>query len=97
MALECLSQSQRFELFSCFLHVQALQLQSEHSYLNKSVPSAALFYVLLERAHDLPVRLTHMHLQAFTQIQLSCVGSNTVIKAFSFVFMCAAEEEWKGT
>ncbi len=36
---------------------QALQLQSDHLYQNKSVPSAALFFVLLERAHDLPVRL----------------------------------------
>ncbi|XP_043097610.1 extended synaptotagmin-1 isoform X2 [Puntigrus tetrazona] len=35
---------------------KALGLQSEHSYLNKSVPSAALFFVLLERAHDLPLK-----------------------------------------
>ncbi len=55
---------------------QALQLQSDHLYQNKSVPSAALFFVLLERAHDLPVRLlwawSHTQLlQLFYMMELS--------------------------
>uniref|UniRef100_A0AAY4ESR5 Extended synaptotagmin-like protein 1b n=1 Tax=Denticeps clupeoides TaxID=299321 RepID=A0AAY4ESR5_9TELE len=34
---------------------KALQLQSLQSYQNKAVPAAALLFVLLERAHSLPV------------------------------------------
>lgn len=35
---------------------------------------------------------THMHLHAFSHKY----SSAAVIKTLSFVFMCAAEEEWKG-
>uniref|UniRef100_A0A8C1L1C2 Extended synaptotagmin-like protein 1b n=1 Tax=Cyprinus carpio TaxID=7962 RepID=A0A8C1L1C2_CYPCA len=44
---------------------KALQLQSEHSYQNKSVASAALFFILLERAHDLLKRLWEFWSEAF--------------------------------
>ncbi|KAM4613572.1 extended synaptotagmin-1 [Polymixia lowei] len=35
---------------------QVLQLQSHQSYLNKAVPSAALLFVYVERAHSLPLK-----------------------------------------
>lgn len=38
----------------CFM-LQVLQLQSLQSYQNKTVPSAALLFVHMERAHSLPV------------------------------------------
>uniref|UniRef100_A0A8C2K107 Extended synaptotagmin-like protein 1b n=1 Tax=Cyprinus carpio TaxID=7962 RepID=A0A8C2K107_CYPCA len=39
---------------------QVLQYQSKSSYLNKTVPTAALLFVYVERAHELPVSMTHM-------------------------------------
>lgn len=42
--------------------LQVLQLQSLQSYQNKAVPSAALLFVHIERAHSLPVsHLQFMH------------------------------------
>uniref|UniRef100_A0A8D0ASU2 Extended synaptotagmin 1 n=1 Tax=Sander lucioperca TaxID=283035 RepID=A0A8D0ASU2_SANLU len=38
---------------------QVLQLQSLQSYQNKAVPSAALLFVYIERAHSLPVSYLH--------------------------------------
>lgn len=38
----------------CFL--QILQYQVQQSYQNKVVPSAAVLFVYVERAHGLPVR-----------------------------------------
>lgn len=35
---------------------QILQYQSQQSYQNKVVPSAAVLFVYVERAHGLPVR-----------------------------------------
>ncbi|XP_060775117.1 extended synaptotagmin-1 [Neoarius graeffei] len=35
---------------------QVLQMQNSHPTQNKSVPSAALLFVLIERAHDLPLK-----------------------------------------
>ena len=35
---------------------QVLQFQSQQSYLNKAVPSAAVLFVYMDRAHGLPVR-----------------------------------------
>uniref|UniRef100_A0A8C9RWJ1 Extended synaptotagmin 1 n=1 Tax=Scleropages formosus TaxID=113540 RepID=A0A8C9RWJ1_SCLFO len=35
--------------------IQVLQFQSQHMYKNKAVPSAAVLFVYLERAHALPV------------------------------------------
>ncbi|KAJ8403981.1 hypothetical protein AAFF_G00343310 [Aldrovandia affinis] len=35
---------------------QVLQFQSQQSYLNKAVPSAALLFVYMERAHGLPMK-----------------------------------------
>lgn len=40
-----------------FLSLQVLQYQSQQSYQNKVVPSAAVLFVYVERAHGLPVRL----------------------------------------
>lgn len=37
--------------------LQVLQYQSQQSYQNKAVPSAAVLFVYVERAHGLPVRL----------------------------------------
>jgi hypothetical protein len=42
--------------------LQVLQLQSLQSYQNKAVPSAALLFVYMDRAHSLPVS----HLCPFT-------------------------------
>uniref|UniRef100_A0A672MQY1 Extended synaptotagmin-1-like n=1 Tax=Sinocyclocheilus grahami TaxID=75366 RepID=A0A672MQY1_SINGR len=39
---------------------QVLQYQSKSSYLNKTVPTAALLFVYVERAHELPVSMTQM-------------------------------------
>lgn len=36
---------------------QVLQYQSKSSYLNKTVPTAALLFVYLEHAHELPVSM----------------------------------------
>lgn len=38
-----------------FIFNQVLQMQSSQSSQNKAVPSAALLFVLVERAHALPV------------------------------------------
>lgn len=39
---------------------QVLMYQSKSSYMNKTVPTAALLFVYLERAHELPVSMTQM-------------------------------------
>ncbi|KAL1272374.1 hypothetical protein QQF64_028236 [Cirrhinus molitorella] len=49
---------------------KALHLQSEHSYLNKSVPSAALFFILLERAHNLPMKKSGKEPKAAAELVL---------------------------
>ena len=37
---------------------QVVQLQSEQAFRNQAVPSAALLFIHVERAHALPVSLT---------------------------------------
>ncbi|KAK9973730.1 hypothetical protein ABG768_024439 [Culter alburnus] len=58
---------------------KALQLQSEHSYLNKSVPSAALFYVLLERAHDLPLKKSGKEPKAAAELVFGDISHKTKV------------------
>uniref|UniRef100_A0A671SQU8 Extended synaptotagmin-1-like n=1 Tax=Sinocyclocheilus anshuiensis TaxID=1608454 RepID=A0A671SQU8_9TELE len=58
---------------------QALQLQSEHSYQNKSVPSAALFFILLERAHDLPLKKSGKEPKAAAELVLGDISHKTKV------------------
>ncbi|XP_052414465.1 extended synaptotagmin-1 [Carassius gibelio] len=58
---------------------QALQLQSEHSYQNKSVPSAALFFILLERAHDLPLKKSGKEPKAGAELMLGDISHKTKV------------------
>lgn len=43
-------------VFLCDSLLQVMELQSLKSYHNKAVPSAALLFVYVDRAHSLPVR-----------------------------------------
>ncbi|XP_050969517.1 extended synaptotagmin-1 isoform X2 [Labeo rohita] len=58
---------------------KALQLQSEHSYLNKSVPSAALFFILLERAHNLPMKKSGKEPKAAAELVLGDISHKTKV------------------
>ncbi|XP_067316530.1 extended synaptotagmin-1 isoform X2 [Pseudorasbora parva] len=58
---------------------KALQLQSEHSFQNKSVPSAALFYFLLERAHDLPLKKSGKEPRAAAELVFGDVSHKTKV------------------
>ncbi|XP_051752534.1 extended synaptotagmin-1 isoform X2 [Ctenopharyngodon idella] len=58
---------------------KALQLQSEHSYLNKSVPSAALFYILLERACDLPLKKSGKEPKAAAELVFGDISYKTKV------------------
>ncbi|XP_051996700.1 extended synaptotagmin-1-like [Xyrauchen texanus] len=58
---------------------KALQLQSIHSYLNKSVPSAALLYILLERAHDLPFKKSGKEPKAAAELLLGDISHKTKV------------------
>uniref|UniRef100_A0AAR2JI63 Extended synaptotagmin-like protein 1a n=1 Tax=Pygocentrus nattereri TaxID=42514 RepID=A0AAR2JI63_PYGNA len=41
--------------------IQILQYQSQHSYVNKAVPSAAVLFIYMEQAHGLPVSSILLH------------------------------------
>uniref|UniRef100_A0A9J8DCY8 Extended synaptotagmin-like protein 1b n=1 Tax=Cyprinus carpio carpio TaxID=630221 RepID=A0A9J8DCY8_CYPCA len=81
---------------------KALQLQSEHSYQNKSVPSAALFFILLERAHDLPLKKSGKEPRAAAELVLGDVSYKTKVcerstspewsEAFDFLLHNPTEE-----
>ncbi|KAF4112569.1 hypothetical protein G5714_007364 [Onychostoma macrolepis] len=58
---------------------KALQLQSEHLYQNKSVPSAALFFVLLERAHNLPLKKSGKEPKAAAELMLGDISHKTKV------------------
>ncbi|XP_073708690.1 extended synaptotagmin-1-like [Garra rufa] len=58
---------------------KALQLQSEHSYLNKSVPSAALFFILLERAHNLPMKKSGKEPKAAAELVMGDISHKTKV------------------
>ncbi|KAG1925809.1 extended synaptotagmin-2, partial [Pimephales promelas] len=58
---------------------KALQLQSEHSFQNKSMPSAALFYVLLERAHDLPLKKSGKEPKAAAELIFGDISRKTKV------------------
>ncbi|XP_051568880.1 extended synaptotagmin-1 [Myxocyprinus asiaticus] len=58
---------------------KALQLQSTHSYLNKSVPSAALLYILVERAHDLPLKKSGKEPKAAVELLLGDISYKTKV------------------
>ncbi|XP_026068796.1 extended synaptotagmin-1 isoform X1 [Carassius auratus] len=58
---------------------KALQLQSEHSYQNKSVASAALFFILLERAHDLPLKKSGKEPKAAAELVLGDISHKTKV------------------
>lgn len=71
---------------------QVLQLQSLQSYQNKAVPSAALLFVYMDRAHSLPVS----HLWPFTTSPLSLSYFELLISGFRLMssfyncYMCYA-------
>uniref|UniRef100_A0A8C1K0H4 Extended synaptotagmin-like protein 1b n=1 Tax=Cyprinus carpio TaxID=7962 RepID=A0A8C1K0H4_CYPCA len=81
---------------------KALQLQSEHSYQNKSVPSAALFFILLERAHDLPLKKSGKEPRAAAELVLGDISYKTKVcerstspewsEAFDFLLHNPTEE-----
>ncbi|XP_051563285.1 uncharacterized protein LOC127446426 isoform X3 [Myxocyprinus asiaticus] len=58
---------------------KALQLQSIHSYQNKSVPSAALLYILIERAHDLPLKKSGKEPKAAAELVLGDISHKTKV------------------
>ncbi|KTG34770.1 hypothetical protein cypCar_00007059 [Cyprinus carpio] len=58
---------------------KALQLQSEHSYQNKSVASAALFFILLERAHDLQLKKSGKEPKAAAELVLGDISYKTKV------------------
>ena len=61
---------------------QILQLQSLQSYQNKAVPSAALLFVHVERAHSLPVS----HLE-FIFVLCSSYNSNSSYNKTASLFL----------
>ncbi|XP_056316518.1 extended synaptotagmin-1 isoform X2 [Danio aesculapii] len=81
---------------------KAVQLQSDHSYLNKSVPSAALFSILLERAHNLPLKKSGKEPKAAAELVLGDTAQKTKVcerstspqwsEAFHFLVHKPAEE-----
>lgn len=58
---------------------KALQLQSAHSYQNKSVPSAALLYILMERAHALPLKKSGKEPRAAAELVLRDISHKTKV------------------
>uniref|UniRef100_A0A8C2X8L0 Extended synaptotagmin 1 n=1 Tax=Cyclopterus lumpus TaxID=8103 RepID=A0A8C2X8L0_CYCLU len=60
-----------FDIISHFL--QILQYQSQQSYHNKVLPSAAVLFVYVERAHGLPVRSYLCVLGALFVVYCGCV------------------------
>uniref|UniRef100_A0A8C2JUX9 Extended synaptotagmin-like protein 1b n=1 Tax=Cyprinus carpio TaxID=7962 RepID=A0A8C2JUX9_CYPCA len=58
---------------------KALQLQSAHSYQNKSVASAALFFILLERAHDLQLKKSGKEPKAAAELVLGDISYKTKV------------------
>ncbi|XP_073726584.1 extended synaptotagmin-1 [Misgurnus anguillicaudatus] len=58
---------------------KALQLQSAHSYLNKSVPTAALLYILIERAHALPMKKSGKEPKAAAELVLGDISHKTKV------------------
>uniref|UniRef100_A0AAY4ERV1 Extended synaptotagmin-like protein 1b n=1 Tax=Denticeps clupeoides TaxID=299321 RepID=A0AAY4ERV1_9TELE len=58
---------------------QVLQLQSLQSYQNKAVPSAALLFVLLERAHSLPLKKSGKEPKAAAELVLRETSHKTKV------------------
>lgn len=58
---------------------QILQYQSQHSYQNKVVPSAAVLFVYVERAHGLPLKKSGKEPKAGAEILLKGVSHKTKI------------------
>ncbi|KAF7654454.1 hypothetical protein LDENG_00069620 [Lucifuga dentata] len=50
---------------------QVLQLQSLHSYQNKAVPSSALLFVYMDRAHSLPLKKSGKEPKAGAELSIS--------------------------
>ncbi|XP_056606142.1 extended synaptotagmin-1 isoform X1 [Triplophysa dalaica] len=81
---------------------KAMQLQSAHSYQNKSVPSAALLYILMERAHALPLKKSGKEPRAAAELVLRDISYKTKVcersvspqwsEAFYFPVMDPKEE-----
>uniref|UniRef100_A0A8C1ZSP9 Extended synaptotagmin-like protein 1b n=1 Tax=Cyprinus carpio TaxID=7962 RepID=A0A8C1ZSP9_CYPCA len=75
---------------------KALQLQSEHSYQNKSVASAALFFILLERAHDLQLKKSGKEPKAAAELVLGDISYKTKVCERSTSPECFLEMFIKG-
>lgn len=108
--LVCCQRKRWLLLKLCLLFpAQILQYQSQQSYQNKVVPSAALLFVYVERAHGLPVRPYICLLKRKKVVSLSvlhCSGSmhlhNDLFTGhvmlwlqFEYIII-SVEEEWKG-
>ncbi|XP_022058905.1 extended synaptotagmin-1 [Acanthochromis polyacanthus] len=58
---------------------QVLQYQTQHSYQNKVIPSAAVLFVYVERAHGLPLKKSGKEPKAGAEILLKGVSHKTKI------------------
>ncbi|XP_053355627.1 extended synaptotagmin-1 [Clarias gariepinus] len=58
---------------------QVLQMQSSQTYQNKSVPSAALLFVLIERAHALPLKKSGKEPKAGAELVLGGTSYKTKV------------------
>ncbi|XP_016367749.1 extended synaptotagmin-1-like [Sinocyclocheilus rhinocerous] len=58
---------------------QVMQMQSSQTYQNKSVPSAALLFIYLERAHDLPLKKSGKEPKAAAELVLGATSYKTKV------------------
>ncbi|KAG1925808.1 extended synaptotagmin-1, partial [Pimephales promelas] len=58
---------------------QVMQMQSTQSYQNKSVPSAAMLFILLERAHELPLKKSGKEPKAAAELVLGGTSYKTKV------------------
>uniref|UniRef100_A0AAQ5X9C2 Extended synaptotagmin-like protein 1b n=1 Tax=Amphiprion ocellaris TaxID=80972 RepID=A0AAQ5X9C2_AMPOC len=74
---------------------QVLQLQSLQSYQNKAVPSAALLFVHLERAHSLPLKKSGKEPKAGAELVLGETTYKTKVRLLThFAFYSATNPQW---
>ncbi|TRY55276.1 hypothetical protein DNTS_015755 [Danionella cerebrum] len=81
---------------------KVLQSQSNHSFQNKRVPSAALFFILLERAQNLPLKKSGKEPRAAAELLLADASLKTKVcerstspewrEAFHFLLQRPTEE-----
>ncbi|XP_056126388.1 extended synaptotagmin-1 isoform X2 [Rhinichthys klamathensis goyatoka] len=58
---------------------QVMQMQSTQSYQNKSVPSAAMLFILLDRAHELPLKKSGKEPKAAAELVLGGTSYKTKV------------------